>query len=339
MIIDQKIYCVIDIGATNFRCGLYSEGKLLNTIERKLTPNYYMFDDEERLKTEIVNMILDSFIKVSKYQDVRVSCLAICFPGQVNGNGDIIGSSGIFGNSLKKVFLLKKELQEKIDKRIHIVITNDMTASAWRYSDEYESFCLITVSSGIGNKIFSYGRVLVGENGLCGEIGHYSVDLSDLSIPCNCGWGKNHIDIISSSRGIEIVAKYFAQVNGKYRGSFLTSELAKDISGDEKRITPELIAQFAQKKDIFAQTVIDYCTKPLADAICLLALAIYIEKFIIIGGFALNCKYYMDSLKNNILRRGIYNFKKEDIENMIIYGENDDNHALIGLGKMIDNLQ
>ncbi|OQW92888.1 MAG: hypothetical protein BWK78_00180 [Thiotrichaceae bacterium IS1] len=332
----RNTICVIDIGGTNFRCGVYSSGKV-EVIEKRLTPNYYTVNEEVALKREIVNMIISSFKKVNHIYPVN--SLAVCFPGPVTDSGDVLGSSVIFGKTLATPFPLKNNLEEALgedDDIVDILVTNDLTASAWRYSDRYRSFCIITVSSGIGNKIFSDGRVLVGESGIHGEIGHYSADLNDLSIPCSCGWGKNHIGMISSGRGVEIIGKHFAQPAGRYRATFLMSSFAKAIDYDETKITSELIAKFADQGDFFSQKVIGDCTKPLADAICLLAMAMYIEKFIIIGGFALNCLYYMTALKENILQRGIYNFKIADIDEMLIYGEHDDDHGLIGLGKMIE---
>ncbi len=308
----------------------------MEVIEKKPTPNYLKVIDssEVKLKNMLVENIVGSYNHaVDKHGDF--ASLAISFPGPVNNRGEVIGSSVIFGKPLQESFRLKEMLTGQIAPGVIILVTNDITASAWRYSDKYGSFCLITVSSGIGSKIFSNSKVLIGDNGLSGEIGHIAADISELSIPCDCGWGNNHIGILSSGRGIENVSRVLAAKDGLYRSLFLSAEIGDKVNGNEQLLTSELIACYADVRDVFSMTIIDYCTKPLAKIICMLSLALHVEKFIIIGGFALNCKYYLESLRLNAIKNGIYNFKSIDIKNMIIYGENDDNHALIGLGKMM----
>ena len=97
-----------------------------------------------------------------------------------------------------------------------------------------------------------------------------------------------------------------------------------------------MLARAADRGDLFSRYVIDFCTKPLASEICLLAIAMHIPKFIIIGGFALHCEYYMEALIRNIKKKGIYNFSDAEIENMIVYGAHDDDHGLIGAGFAFD---
>jgi C7-cyclitol 7-kinase len=333
MSVSKKPYCVIDIGGTNYRCGIYRENNL-TVIEKMSAPNHFKFNSQDEIERELIRMITESYNRV--LQSEEVSCLAISFPGPVNSEGMIMSGPVTFGNLFNGVFDLKTKLKKNLVSDTKIFITNDMTASAWRYSCKHNSFCLITVSSGVGNKVFSNGKVLIGAHGLEGEIGHYRANLSDISIPCSCGRGINHLGVVSSGRGASNIAKLFAQENGRYHHLFPHSDLARAVNGDTEKINPELIAGLANSGDPFCMAVVNYCTKPLADAICLLVLALYVEKYIIIGGFALNCTYYLEALKKNIIENGIYNHSDQDIDNMIIYGEKDDNHALIGLGRMVD---
>jgi len=334
--------CVIDIGGTNFRCGLYKDRAVID-IKKNLTPNFLQHQKPGEIQDELIKRIIDAVAeKKKKYVDV--TRLGIAFPGPVNNKGVVIGSSVIFGEVLEKPFPLKERLEQEL-KRFGIVtgaivITNDVTASAWRYSDQgYDPFCLITVSSGIGNKIFNGGKILIDERGISGEIGHFSAELPGITIPCSCGWGINHIGMISSGRGIEYIAKLFGSDSGKYRSLFLTSALGADprVNKNHSLIKNEWIAEYADKFDLFPRVIIDFCTQPLGNAICLLSLAMYLKKFIIVGGFALNCNYYIESLIKNVTAKGIYNFSAQAIEEMIILGEKDDNHALFGLGKMLEN--
>jgi glucokinase len=331
--------CVIDIGGTNFRCGLYRNNKLYG-IKKIATPNFLQYNNKRDIQRKLIETIIQSYFEKKK-EYKNISKIGIAFPGPTNAKGDAIGSSVIFGKALQSPFKIKEQVKFELRKRgvnVDVLVVNDMTASAWRYSDmNYDPFCLITVSSGIGNKIFSNGNVLIDKKGITGEIGHFEVNINEISIPCTCGCGKNHVGMISSGRGIEYFAKLFAQEGGKYRDFFIASNLAKDkkINKDKENITNELIAKYADKNDPFTKLIIDYCTEPLANCICLLSLALYLKKIILIGGFALNCNYYLESLKNNVIKKGIYNYSIDEIRNLIILGERDDDHALKGLGKML----
>lgn len=332
-------FCVIDIGGTNFRCGLYRETTMTRVVSF-LTPNFMSCDSVPEIKAKLVQSIVEAC------RTAAVGCgingIGISFPGPVTSNGEVLGSSVIFGEALPEPFPLKKLiidelLRDSLFDEIGVTIVNDVSASAWRYSDRFDDpFCVITVSSGIGSKIFAHNHVLVNDSGVGGEIGHFPANISDIILPCTCGWGKNHIGMISSGRGVEYFARHFASNTSQYRALFLNSELFRTLcDGSVNSIRNEDIAMCADRNDLYSRVVIDYCTRPLAEAICLLLLAMPLKKIIIIGGFASNCRYYLESLRSNVQKIGVYTLSDNDIRGILVMGELDDDHVLIGLGKMI----
>lgn len=323
--------CVCDIGGTNFRIALYEDGEIKDITKLK-TPNFFQYSEEE-IKVMIIELIAKELNERIE-KDSEIDRLGVCFPGPVNKEGEALGSSVIFGTTIKKKFALRYELQKRFPNVI-VEVMNDITAAAYRYMGN-GNFCLITVSSGIGNKIVIDDRVVIDNRGRTGEIGHYSIDGYDVDIECTCGTGKNHVGMISSGRGVELMARQFATHGAKYYEQYLSSIIYKECDNN-KLITAEMVAKAADKGDEFAMKVVDYCTKPLAAEICLLAIALDIPSFIIIGGFALNCQYYIKALVENVKKKGIYNFSDNEIEEMIKYGENDDNHGLIGAGILVTN--
>ncbi len=333
--------CVMDIGGTTFRCGLYQD-QAITHIEKIPTPNFYRYSTAPEIQRELIRAIIKAFLD-KRAVHANITRLGIAFAGPMNNNGEVIASSVIFGQALTQPFPLKQMLEHEL-KQLGIsletiITTNDITASAWRYCDRgYDPFCLITVSSGIGNKIFAGGQVWIDERGTAGELGHFGIDLPNMTIPCSCGWGVNHIGMIASGRGIENMAKSTGSENGDFRALFLSSALAADprVNKNHELIKSEWIAEYADRLDLFPQRVIDLCTPALGNAICLLSLAMCLKKFIIIGGFALNCDYYLHSLKRSVMAKGIYNFSAHEIEEMLVLGEKDDDHALLGLGKMLE---
>ena len=320
--------CVCDIGGTNFRMAVFENGALYD-VKKIKTPNFYFYDEKE-IKKLIVDALVSGFAEKKKiYADMHL--FSVCFPGPVTREGEVIGSSVIFGTTLKERFFLKKELEERLPG-VSVSVMNDLTAAAYRYMGN-GNFCLITVSSGIGNKICIDDRVIIDPEGRTGEIGHYSADGIDLGIECTCGTGKDHVGMIASGRGVELIARRFAGEKESEAGALFTkSPLYACCEGDSLKLTAEMLACAADEGDLFSRYVIDFCTKPLASEICLLAIAMHIPKFIIIGGFALHCEYYMEALIRNVKKKGVYNFTDGEIEKMIVYGAHDDDHGLIGAG-------
>lgn len=62
----------------------------------------------------------------------------------------------------------------------------------------------LTVSTGVGGAVVSDGRLLRGERGLAGELGHLLVDLDGPA--CGCG-GRGHLEATSSGTGIARAAE------------------------------------------------------------------------------------------------------------------------------------
>ena len=323
--------CVCDIGGTNFRMAVFENGRISNIIKRP-TPNFYKYSVNEIFE-RLVSGISDDF-KLLCGVAGEMNHLSLCFPGPTDKNGNALGSSVIFGVELESPFPLKKLLEERLHG-VTVSVTNDITAASYRYMEKYDSFCLITVSSGIGNKVVIDRRVIIDDKGRTGEIGHIEYPLKDFEIECTCGMGVNHVGMISSGRGVEDMARRFC-VKEPLSELYKESCLAKEFKANYNEITAEAVAKAADSGDEYARAVIDFCTIPLADVICTLGIAMDIPCFVIMGGFALNCDYYIDSLRRNAVKKGIYNFSPEDIEGMIVLGEKDDDHGLIGSGLMME---
>jgi glucokinase len=60
-------------------------------------------------------------------------------------------------------------------------------------------YVYLTVSTGIGGAVVTHGRLLRGERGLAGELGHLTVDLNGPS--CGCG-ARGHLEAIASGTAI-----------------------------------------------------------------------------------------------------------------------------------------
>jgi glucokinase len=153
--------------------------------------------------------------------------------------------------------------------RAQVRIMNDVAAAGYRYlRPEGEAFCIVTVSSGIGNKVFVDGRPLVGGSGRGGELGHLRVDDSPQAPVCECG-GRGHLGAIASGRGVLAYAREHAQARN---AAGLTSG---DLAADFRRGEP------------WAVDVVRHCAAPLGWALAAMHLGAGIDRFVLFGGFAL----------------------------------------------------
>ncbi len=87
-----------------------------------------------------------------------------------------------------KAIPLVKSLRETFD--LPVTIANDANAAAlgemvFGSANGMRNFVILTLGTGLGSGIIVDGKLLIGEHGAAGEIGHVNVDPNGRS--CNCG--------------------------------------------------------------------------------------------------------------------------------------------------------
>src|SRR5205085_10876403 len=138
-------------------------------------------------------------------------------------------------------------------------------------------------------------RGVLDEVVYAGEIGHAKVEHAADVPRCDCG-GVGHLGGIASGRGIERYARLVAARDEK---RFSASACAQRFGASADTLNNEHhLAPAAALGDAWALDVISQCTRPLARALVSTALAVGLEKVIIIGGFALQLgSVYLDVLR------------------------------------------
>lgn len=328
---------VIDIGGTSCRAGiLVPQGELLQKPLISPTPGYRQNPsmNDEQLISLLVRKVNDwvSNLKTS-YPNLKLNQVGISFAGPVDSFGKILNAPTVWGTKVKYPVALKDLIENSL--RIDTIVANDITAAAYAYGNvpQYKSYpllCVITISSGIGAKVYDVdaSKVLIDENGFGGEIGHFVYTLSDSAPLCECG-GKGHLGALASGRAAEDLARKLARE--KYE-LFQQSFYFGLMKGDS--ITAKQIAEGARIGDRFALEVIDQVTSPLAHVISCIALSIGIKKFIIIGGFALGVgQPYVNLLRHHLRKIGVFCLGEKEVEEMVTLGELE-YPELVGIGLM-----
>jgi C7-cyclitol 7-kinase len=167
----------------------------------------------------------------------------IGFPGPVDSDGRIVAAPTIVGrhDSIPDLLAAVSSATGR-----PTFLLNDMSAAAWGFSAKTDAhrFIIVTVSSGIGSKIFDRTLGVIDHPSYAGEIGHVMVDSSPLALACDCG-GRGHLGAIASGRGIERAARQKATRDPvSFRSSLCSSRFgatAKDLN-NEAHLVPAACA-------------------------------------------------------------------------------------------------
>lgn len=323
----MKTALVFDIGGTSFRTGVLNEEMALLVNEKFDSTNYLNSEGltSFQIKRALVHSIYKKYIY---YQDKGyvISEIGIGFPGPVNSAGEVLEAPTLWG-PMDKPYPLMKEIKALIPN-LPIVIINDLTAAGWRYIDENNgTFGIITVSSGVGNKLFWKKEVLLSASGYGGELGHsyYGNEYKDFL--CGCGY-KGHIGVIASGRGVEQIAnRYIIKNHDLYK---------KSIFNEKKTITTYDLIQGLDRNDAFSEMVVKEGTLPIASSIHFIYSLVGIEHFIIIGGFACSVgQKYIRYLNEHLIEMGVMGKTEDEIIKMVKLGEADDLNGLYGMGNYL----
>lgn len=386
---------VLDVGATYVRFGIMGpHGLLLPQSTRIPSPSRqsYPHDKLGMLQERLLERIVCEINNLrASHGDLSQEEVGISFGAVVTRGGVIKDASVIWGDSASG-FDLKNALVERLPG-VRLTILNDISAAAWRYKDEGR-FCLVTVSSGLSNKVFNPDlRVLdqldLDAGGVGGEMGHVIVEpramdtlvqhtvlqakthpekfkrsklntyvhgdaqkismthlkmavtdrdefamclLEEAGIPhCSCG---NIADLCSysSGRGALRHAQRLAA-----RGNYGV------VSND---ITDGWLQQAIEAGHPLALKVLYDSTYPLALRILQLAADIGLDKFIIVGGFAMKTGKgsYLQVLQDHLVRFCHHSaffgdWTEAEVRGLVTFGVDDDNDGLIGIGHFVQHLR
>ena len=326
-----------DIGGTSFRAGVVTpQGRLLSPPLRRDTPNVWRHRGEpiRRVQERLVDMIVSTTRALqARHPRVPLRHIGIAMAGSITAQGVVRHSSGIWGHRGRRFPLLAR-LRRRMPVRWRIV--NDMTAAAAYYGSlpqhrRHRWIAVITVSSGIGSKVFDTqrGEVLLDPDGISGELGHVRMDRSPDALRCECGV-RGHVQGLCSGRAAERLARQLARRQPR---RFRHSRLWRMTEGQPQRITTFQLATASRAGDALALDVVQRVTAPLAHAIAVLVGTIGIERVIVIGGFALGVgQPYARALQQHLLRIGCFGRTPAATRRLVQLGVRGDVQGLIGAG-------
>ena len=122
-------------------------------------------------------------------------------------------------------------------------------------------FLYLTVSTGFGGAIVTRGELLLGPDGMAGELGHVQVALD--GPPCGCG-GVGHVEAVCSGAGLARAAREAVEVG---RSPFLASRAvtrgaagvtARDVADGDDAGDPACRELMERARAVFAAACVGY---------------------------------------------------------------------------------
>jgi len=281
---DQSLCLVFDVGGTSARAGIIEPktGAVVAEITRA-TPSLWTLPGHgaDQIRARLLEE-MDAMAR-ALLGERRPEIVAAALPGPVDERGDVRACPTIWGDLDHAPFAARAAL-ERIWPGARIFVMNDVTAAGYRYLEEGAGdLCVVTVSSGIGHKVFVAGRPAVGARGRGGEIGHWRVDLSPDAPPCDCG-GRGHLAAVASGRGALRAAVQWAR---RDPAGFRRSALGARLGGDPDALDNLALAAAFRDGDPWALAVLRAAAQPLGQALAAIHLGVGTERFVLVGGFAL----------------------------------------------------
>ncbi len=225
---DMSQHIAVDIGGTQIRAALFSDNSIHPVKIEKITTNG---------EDPAIDRVCDLITRIWPEKEA-VSAIGIAAAGAVDPyQGVVISAPNITG-------WINVPLRDHVMNcfQVPVFLGNDANLAAigeWKYGagKGYHHLIYLTISTGIGGGIIIDDRLLLGQQGLAGEMGHITV-LPDGPL-CGCG-KKGHFEALSSGTAI-----------AHWTQSQLEKGVPSILSG-EKLITSRIVAAAAQNGDRLA---------------------------------------------------------------------------------------
>jgi C7-cyclitol 7-kinase len=255
----------IEIGGTMMRIAASRGGA--PDVVRVATPNY--LDLPFAAATDLLAELLERVATAARGLGANAPDLVVvAWPGPILA-GDALRSPTILGPLRDRRFDVRGAFEAWFPHaRVHVM--NDLTAAGYYFVGlGFTDFCVVTIGSGIGNKVFLGGEPQLGPHCHGGEIGHLKLTPQP------------------GSPVAARVAEIGSMASG--RGTLWLEQAWDGAAARQSAVPAECSAEFVTAflaGETRAVAVVRAGAWPLAVALGALHLGIGLAQFVIIGGFA-----------------------------------------------------
>jgi C7-cyclitol 7-kinase len=266
----------IDLGGTWLRGALLAEDGTLELLERHRLQSVF----DGRAREEVWDQVVEHVAGYAREHSSAVGRVAVAFPGPIASGKPVVAPT------LTGAAAVPADLLPRLRRRtgLPVEIVNDVAAAtAFLAADRGDrSFFLVTVSSGIGSRVWHRGA-RAGVGSYDGEIGHLVVDGTGSAPHCDCG-GRGHLGALASGRAFERRAREMALRDRLGYGASVCGRSgvqARDLT-NEMHLVPALLTG-----DRWTLKLLREAVAPLAKLALQIVVAGGLERCYVIGGFAM----------------------------------------------------
>lgn len=270
---------VVDIGGTSLRMSRLGDDRQPEGTQRRPTPSLHAGENPLALLDTLARRLEEMTRAVD---GVDPEAVVIGFPGPIRRDGQILAAPTVWQGNNRLADGVAPLLREAWPGA-HVTILNDVTAAGYSIVESGQGdFALVTISSGVGAKLFLDGRPVLG-NGAGGEIGHVTYASHKPPIACECG-GSNHLGAVASGRGVLAVYDRLRSGRPGVTGPLVRTEEVLDA---------------ALRGDATALTAVDSSAAAVAHSLALTHSLTGVSTFFLMGGVV----DHLGSLYVNKVRR------------------------------------
>lgn len=287
----------IDIGGTTVKMGLFDEkGDMLEKWEIVTRKE----NNGENILPDIVKSIKEKNTEKSIETD-DILGIGMGVPGPITEDGRVLKCANLGWG----IFSVADELS-KLTGVEKVKVGNDANVAAlgeqWRGGGRgFDNIVMVTLGTGVGGGIIMDGKILTGENGAAGEIGHITVNPKE-TLTCGCGC-KGCLEQYSSATGVIRMAKERLEASDK--PSELRKFAADEIGGKE------VFDAYKAGDELAAEAVNEFAIY-LGMGLGNVASVVDTQAFVIGGGLSKNGPVVIDIVKEQYKKNVMFALKNTE---------------------------
>lgn len=287
----------IDIGGTTVKMGLFDEkGDMLEKWEIVTRKE----NNGENILPDIVKSIKEKNTEKSIETD-DILGIGMGVPGPITEDGRVLKCANLGWG----IFSVADEMS-KLTGVEKVKVGNDANVAAlgeqWRGGGRgFDNIVMVTLGTGVGGGIIMDGKILTGENGAAGEIGHITVNPKE-TLTCGCGC-KGCLEQYSSATGVIRMAKERLEASDK--PSELRKFAADAIGGKE------VFDAYKAGDELAAEAVNEFAIY-LGMGLGNVASVVDTQAFVIGGGLSKNGSVVIDIVKEQYKKNVMFALKNTE---------------------------
>jgi glucokinase len=283
-----RVYLGLDLGGTNFRAGLRIAGETALLDQEAMAADGAW--DAEAIAGQVERMLAAMAARAPAPYELAGAGFGL--------TGDIDCREGVCHSMTRFPALEDMPLGEVLGRRLGVpvpLLNDGLTATLAELhagaGRGLRDFVMITLGTGIGGGIVAAGRLLAGERGRVGKVGHQIIDL-DGPVHCHCGlpgcW-----QTLAGKEGIIARAREAAAQDP---GSALAAAGAVDLAR---------VAALAEAGDLAARRVVEETGRYVGIGLANLVKILAPQRLLIGGGIAERNTLLLETVQETVSRYAI----------------------------------